>query len=137
MDELDTTHEEDRIDKTTPRVEAALESPIDLPLPPALRPDHGASLKMPPLPMSRAAEGTRELSAAPSAELSAEPSAEPTSGKIAQNTGPVNGFSKPKTIRVDGLEGAQRVILSVTDAEDGNRDDLANWADGKLFLREP
>jgi hypothetical protein len=55
-------------------------------------------------------------------------------GKERANTGPVNGFSKPKTLKIDGLEGAQRLILSVTDAEDGNRDDLANWVDGKLYL---
>ena len=57
-------------------------------------------------------------------------------GKERANTGPVNGFSKPKTLRIDGLEGAQRLILSVTDAEDGNRDDLANWVDGKLYLKD-
>jgi hypothetical protein len=55
-------------------------------------------------------------------------------GKERANTGAVNGFSKPKAIRVEGLAGAQRLILSVTDAEDGNRDDLANWVDGKLYL---
>ena len=55
-------------------------------------------------------------------------------GKERANSGPVNGFSKPKTLKVDGLEGAQRLILSVTDAGDGNRDDLANWVDGKLYL---
>jgi hypothetical protein len=56
-------------------------------------------------------------------------------GKERANTGPVNGFSKPKTLKIDGLAGKQRLILSVTDAEDGNRDDLANWVDGKLYLR--
>jgi hypothetical protein len=57
-------------------------------------------------------------------------------GKEKVNTGPINGFSKPKTIKIDDLTGAQRLILSVTDADDGNRDDLANWADGKLYLQD-
>ena len=47
-----------------------------------------------------------------------------------------NGFSKPKTLKVDKLEDARRLILSVTDAEDGNRDDLANWVDGMLYLKK-
>jgi len=55
-------------------------------------------------------------------------------GKERASSGVINGFSKPKTLSVDGLEKAQRLILNVTDAEDGNRDDLANWVDGKLFL---
>jgi hypothetical protein len=57
-------------------------------------------------------------------------------GKERANSGPVNGFSKPKTLKIDGIAGAQRLILSVTDAEDGNRDDLANWVDGKLYLKD-
>ena len=56
-------------------------------------------------------------------------------GKEKQSSGVMTGFNKPKTLRVDGLEGARRLILSVTDAEDGNRDDVANWVDGKLFLK--
>jgi hypothetical protein len=58
-------------------------------------------------------------------------------GKEKATSGLMNGFSKPKTLKVDGLEGARRLILNVTDAEDGNRDDLANWVDGKLFLKKP
>jgi hypothetical protein len=57
-------------------------------------------------------------------------------GKERVSSGPMNGFSKPKTLRVDGLEGARRLILTVTDGEDGNRDDLANWVDGKLYLKD-
>lgn len=57
-------------------------------------------------------------------------------GKEKANSGLITGFSKPKTLRVDGLEAAQRLILQVTDAEDGNRDDLADGVDGKLYLRE-
>jgi hypothetical protein len=46
----------------------------------------------------------------------------------------VTGFSKPQTLRVDELAGARRLVLSVLDAGDGDRNDLANWVDGKLFL---
>ena len=56
-------------------------------------------------------------------------------GKERASSGVVNGFSKPKVLKVDKLEGARRLILSVTDAGDGNRDDLANWVEGKLRLR--
>jgi hypothetical protein len=56
-------------------------------------------------------------------------------GKERATSGVVNGFSKPKTLKVDGLDGAERLILSVTDAGDGNRDDLANWVEGRLWLK--
>ncbi len=56
-------------------------------------------------------------------------------GKEKASSGLMNGVRKPKALKVDKLEGARRLILSVTDAEDGNRDDLANWVDGKLYLR--
>jgi hypothetical protein len=46
----------------------------------------------------------------------------------------VNGFTKPQTLVVDKLAGARRMVLSVIDAGDGNRHDLANWVDGKLCL---
>lgn len=56
-------------------------------------------------------------------------------GKERASSGIVSGFSKPNTLKVDRLEGARRLILSVTDAGDGNRDDLANWVEGKLTLK--
>jgi len=56
-------------------------------------------------------------------------------GKERANSGIINGFSKPKPLKVDDLDGAERLILSVTDAGDGNKDDLANWVEGKLFLK--
>jgi len=56
-------------------------------------------------------------------------------GKERASSGLMTGFSKPKTLKVDKLDDARRLILSVTDAEDGNRDDLANWIDGKLYLK--
>jgi hypothetical protein len=55
-------------------------------------------------------------------------------GKEKAATGVVTGFSKPQTLRVDELAGARRLVLSVLDAGDGDRNDLANWVDGKLFL---
>jgi hypothetical protein len=54
---------------------------------------------------------------------------EKTSSKL------MTGFDEPRTLRVEGLEGAQRLILSLTDADDGNRDDLGNWVDGKLYMK--
>jgi hypothetical protein len=55
-------------------------------------------------------------------------------GKERANSGVMTGFSKPKTLNVGELENARRLILNVTDADDGNRDDLANWVDGRLYL---
>ena len=57
-------------------------------------------------------------------------------GKERANSGLMSGFAKPKTLAVADLENAQRLILNVTDAEDGNRDDLADWIDGKLYLKK-
>jgi hypothetical protein len=57
-------------------------------------------------------------------------------GKEKVTSGLMTGFNKPKTLKVEDLGGARRLILSVTDAEDGNRDDLANWVDGKLYLKK-
>ena len=56
-------------------------------------------------------------------------------GKERANSGTINGFSKPVTLKVDKLAGAGRMILSVMDAGDGNRHDLANWVNGKFFLK--
>lgn len=58
-------------------------------------------------------------------------------GQQAAQSGIMNGFSKPKTLVVDKLRGAKRLILSVLDAGDGNQHDLTNWVDGKLFLSAP
>ena len=56
-------------------------------------------------------------------------------GKLRADSGVVNGFDVAKTLTVDGLDKAGRMILSVTDAGDGDRNDLANWVDGKLVLK--
>ena len=53
-------------------------------------------------------------------------------GKERASSGIVNGFSKPKTLKVDKLEGARRLILSVTDAGDGNRDALSRCRTQRL-----
>jgi hypothetical protein len=56
-------------------------------------------------------------------------------GKLRADTGVVNGFDPAKTLAIDGLDKAGRMILSVTDAGDGDRNDLANWVNGKLVLK--
>jgi hypothetical protein len=56
-------------------------------------------------------------------------------GKERANSGLMTGLSNPKRLRVDQLGPARRMILSVQDGGDGNRNDLADWVDGKLFLR--
>jgi hypothetical protein len=38
--------------------------------------------------------------------------------------------------KIHGLAGVRRLIRSATDAEDGNRDDLAKEVDGKLYPRD-
>ena len=40
-----------------------------------------------------------------------------------------------KTLKVEGLENARRMHLIVKDGGDKNQDDLADWVDGKLFLK--
>jgi hypothetical protein len=56
-------------------------------------------------------------------------------GKERATSGLMTGLSKPKVLRVDQLGQARRMILSVQDGGDGNRNDLADWVDGKLFLK--
>jgi hypothetical protein len=49
-------------------------------------------------------------------------------------TGLMTGFSKAEKVSIDGLEKARRLTLIVEDGGDGQQNDLADWADGKLFL---
>ncbi|MBI2195160.1 MAG: NPCBM/NEW2 domain-containing protein [Planctomycetes bacterium] len=56
-------------------------------------------------------------------------------GSERASSGLLNGFSRPVTLKVDKLENARRLFLVVKDAGDGNADDLADWVDGKLFLK--
>ena len=51
------------------------------------------------------------------------------------NSGTLSGFSAPQPLTVDGLGGARRLVLSVLDAGDGQKHDLANFVNGKLHLR--
>ncbi len=56
-------------------------------------------------------------------------------GQPKADSGVVNGFNPAKTLVIDKLGKAERLILSVTDAGDGDKHDLANWVDGKLILK--
>jgi hypothetical protein len=56
-------------------------------------------------------------------------------GKSEARSSLLNGFSKPETLRVDGLADARRLVLLVRDGGDRNEHDFANWVDGRLYLR--
>lgn len=56
-------------------------------------------------------------------------------GQAKADSGVLNGFSPAKTLKIEKLDNAERLILSVTDAGDGDRHDLANWVGGKLVLK--
>lgn len=56
-------------------------------------------------------------------------------GQEAANTGLMNGFTEPRELRIENLEDAERMILVVRDGGDGEKDDLANWVDGKLWVK--
>jgi len=56
-------------------------------------------------------------------------------GKQRAQSERMTGFSKPQTLKVDELGNARRLSLVVKDGGDGNQDDLADWVDGKLFLK--
>ncbi len=51
------------------------------------------------------------------------------------NSGVLSGLSEPVTLKVGDLSATRRLVLSVTDAEDGDANDLANWVEGRLELR--
>ena len=56
-------------------------------------------------------------------------------GEEKASSGVMNGFSPAKALKLENLETARRMFLIVKDAGDGNKDDLANWVDGKLYLK--
>jgi len=56
-------------------------------------------------------------------------------GAVKADSGVMNGFSKPVTLKVDKLESAKRMLLIVRDAGDKNQDDLADWVEGKLIVK--
>jgi len=57
-------------------------------------------------------------------------------GEERANSGLMNGFAVPAQLEVDELEDVNRLVLVVEDGGDGNDDDLADWVDGKLFLKK-
>ena len=52
-----------------------------------------------------------------------------------KKSGPMTGMTPPKTLTVEGLENAERLLLVVDDTGDGALNDLANWADPVLYLK--
>jgi hypothetical protein len=57
-------------------------------------------------------------------------------GREKVRSGLVTGMTIPKTLTVDKLEDADRLLLIVEDAGDGADYDLANWVKPTLFLKE-
>jgi hypothetical protein len=57
-------------------------------------------------------------------------------GKERARSGPTSGMTLPKTLRVDGLDGAERLVLRVEDEGDGSDNDLADWVNPVLVLKE-
>ena len=48
----------------------------------------------------------------------------------------MSGMSIPKSLTVDGLENAERLVLYVDDTGDGPENDMANWVEPVLYLKE-
>lgn len=58
-------------------------------------------------------------------------------GKEKKKSGLMSGMTIPKTLTVDGLDNAERLVLHVDDTGDGADDnDLADWVDPVLYLKE-
>ncbi len=57
-------------------------------------------------------------------------------GKEKRSSGTMSGMSIPKTLTVDGLQDAERLVLHVDDTGDGADNDLANWVEPVLYLKE-
>jgi hypothetical protein len=53
-----------------------------------------------------------------------------------RSSGTMSGMTIAKTLTVDGLENAERLVLRVDDMNDGNDNDLADWVDPVLYLKE-
>jgi hypothetical protein len=51
-------------------------------------------------------------------------------------SGLMTGMTLPKTLSVEGLENAERLQLWVDDGGDGPQNDLANWVDAVLTVKE-
>ena len=52
------------------------------------------------------------------------------------NSGPMTGMTLPRTLTVENLDEAERLVLWVDDADDGAENDLANWVEPVLYLRD-
>lgn len=57
-------------------------------------------------------------------------------GQEKKKSGPMTGMTLPKTLSVEGLDNAQRLLLWVDDTGDGSENDLANWVDPVLYMKE-
>jgi hypothetical protein len=57
-------------------------------------------------------------------------------GKEKAKSGLMSGMTLPKTLRVDDLDGAERLVLMVDDGGDGSENDLADWVNPVLVLKE-
>ncbi|MBM4142044.1 MAG: hypothetical protein FJ225_00400 [Lentisphaerae bacterium] len=51
-------------------------------------------------------------------------------------SGPMTGMTLAKTLSVEGLEDAERLLLLVDDGGDGAENDLADWVDAVLTVKE-
>lgn len=54
-------------------------------------------------------------------------------GRLLATSGPMTGFSPPKTLNVESLETVSRLSLRVVNAEKEGADGLADWVDAKLY----
>jgi hypothetical protein len=57
-------------------------------------------------------------------------------GKEKAKSGLMSGMTLPKTLRVDDLDGAERLVLMVDDGGDGSDNDLADWVNPVLVVKE-
>jgi len=57
-------------------------------------------------------------------------------GKEKAKSGPMTGMALPRTLTVDDLGKADRLLLVVDDGGDGSDNDLANWVEPVLYLKE-
>ena len=53
-----------------------------------------------------------------------------------KKSGPMSGMTLPKTLLVEKLENAERLLLWVDDTGDGAENDLANWVNPVLRVKE-
>jgi len=56
-------------------------------------------------------------------------------GRLLATSGPMTGFSPPKTLIAEDLGGISRLALRVVNAEKETADGLADWVEGKLYPR--